>query len=229
MPWTNWMNEWSNIPKGFFMKKIFLLSVLCCFCSTLHAQTQAPEEIIYPKNALTGAIGWGLETGVLGIQYRRLMSENIFLHGSLALDVLGAGHGFGGGYQTNLTDEKCLWLFGCKQRYRFSLGYLQYKGSTIDLSDSGETECEDGFCIGTDGVAGAKYDVSSSNAYMATFAWQSLLNTWFYYEFQFGYWVPGKKPTFTYKSGPQTSKDAETLDRFTNSHLSIGAALGMLF
>ncbi|MES2800955.1 MAG: hypothetical protein V4654_00555 [Bdellovibrionota bacterium] len=213
------------------MKSIFFL-VLIFLTSTVFAQeiiTPQSQAPIYNNNSLLGGVGFGVETGVLGVQYRRQLSQNFAVHASGLLDFLGIGSGLGAAYLTDFKNEKCLWFLSCTQRFRFAISYLNYGGADRDLSTSGETECENGFCLSSGAEDGATYDVSSSNAFTGTFGFQSQLGSTFFYELQAGYWMPSKKATFKYKSGPQTATDAQALDDMTKAHLALGFVAGISF
>lgn len=213
------------------MKSLLILIVLF-LTSTVFAQeiiTPQSLEPVYNNNSLLGGIGFGVETGVLGVQYRRQISQNVAVHASGLVDFLGIGHGLGAAYLTDFKNEKCLWFLSCTQRYRFSLTYLNYRGADRDLSRSGETECEDGFCVSFGGTDGATYDLSSSSAFAGAFGFQSQLGSTLFYELQIGYWMPSKKASYTYVSGPQTANDAKALDDIISSHIALGFVAGISF
>lgn len=213
--------------------------------SLLFAQTKAPMETqpapveaeVKPeptpeklkRSAALIGIGYGVETGVLGTQYRLNFSNNVYAQLSGLVDFLGFGWGYGLGFRTDAKENECFWLFGCKQRYRFSLGMMNYGGADRDLSEGGEIECENGFCVSFGGSEGAKYKVSSSSAMVGSMAWQYQVSTFFFYEFQVGYWTMVDKPTFRYRSGPQTANDLKSLEDSTEAHVALGLNVGFLF
>lgn len=206
-------------------RNLFVLFSLCIFLQGFSAQAQEAAED-GKSHALLAGLGIGVETGILGVQYRYLATPNWFLQGSAVVDLLGTGWGVGAGYQTDASESTCLFFVDCIKRYRFSLSHLQYGGTTTDLSTSGETECEDGFCVSAGGADGASYKASSSQALSATVGWQDQFGSSFFYELQLGYWMMTKKPDFTYQSGPQRSTDLGNLEILTDSHLAFGITLG---